>query len=67
MAADYKDRCSLAMSVKNCGQVMNFFKYYEMLYCRIDIQNQVTELAMIIILVLIAIILMITTAYLVDK
>ncbi|KRF79757.1 mitochondrial sodium/calcium exchanger protein [Drosophila virilis] len=67
MGADFKDRCSLAMSVKHCGHIMNFFKYYEILYCGIEIQNQVTELAVIITFVLIAIILMITTAYLVDK
>ncbi|XP_034105057.1 mitochondrial sodium/calcium exchanger protein-like isoform X1 [Drosophila albomicans] len=67
MEVDFQHRCDLSMAVRNCKYIMNFFNYFEILYCNFDIRSIVKERLMMGFFIIIMILLMIMIVHLVDK
>jgi len=67
MEVDFKHRCSLTMKVKQCNDIMNFFNYFEIMYCSIIIQSKLEERLVMCIFNVIVLYLMLTISYLINK
>ncbi|XP_034478320.1 mitochondrial sodium/calcium exchanger protein-like [Drosophila innubila] len=67
MEVDFEHRCHLTMQVKHCNYIMNFFNYFEIMYCSIDIQSKLEERLIMGLFGIIMILLTIMIGHLVDK
>ncbi|KAM8713096.1 hypothetical protein ACLKA7_013417 [Drosophila subpalustris] len=67
MEVDFEHRCQLTMKVKHCNYIMNFFNYFEIMFCEIDIRSKLEERIITCLFGIIVIFLMIMIAHLVDK
>jgi len=43
MRLPYNYRCRMATQVSDCKRIINFFNYFRMMYCSIDIDDKATE------------------------
>ncbi|XP_068144599.1 mitochondrial sodium/calcium exchanger protein-like [Drosophila tropicalis] len=66
MTVSVQHRCEFARKIEDCSVVMNFFKYFELMYCVLRIRTKLEEIGLILLYILIALSLMVTIAHLVE-
>jgi len=67
MEVEFKHRCHLTMKVKHCNDIMNFFNYFEIMYCSIIIQSKLEERLVMCICIAIVLCLMLMISHLINK
>ncbi|XP_046866183.1 mitochondrial sodium/calcium exchanger protein-like isoform X2 [Drosophila willistoni] len=66
MAVSVEHRCQFAREIEDCDDVMNFFKYFELMYCVLHIRSKLDEICLVLLYLLIALALMVTIFHLVE-
>ncbi|KAH8321553.1 hypothetical protein KR074_008380 [Drosophila pseudoananassae] len=51
MRLSYKWRCRMATQAEDCKRIVNFFNYFRMMYCTIDIDDKWTEIGFMMLFV----------------
>ncbi|KAH8277604.1 hypothetical protein KR018_001954 [Drosophila ironensis] len=57
MRLPYQWRCSMATQAEDCKRIINYFNYFRMMYCTIDIEDKSTEIAMMLIFLLLCVVI----------
>ncbi|XP_044251937.2 mitochondrial sodium/calcium exchanger protein isoform X1 [Drosophila takahashii] len=55
MRLPYSYRCKMATQVVDCERIINFFNYFRMMYCSIDIDDKTTEVLFMLLFALICV------------
>ncbi|XP_017044404.1 mitochondrial sodium/calcium exchanger protein isoform X2 [Drosophila ficusphila] len=55
MRLPYSYRCKMATQVADCKRIINFFNYFRMMYCSIDIEDKKTEVVFMFLFVFICV------------
>ncbi|KAH8285161.1 hypothetical protein KR054_005758, partial [Drosophila jambulina] len=63
MRLPYSMRCMMAKRAKDCKSIINFFNYFRMMYCSIDIDNKATEILLMCLFMLICVVFLWAMAY----
>ncbi|KAH8237351.1 hypothetical protein KR038_010192 [Drosophila bunnanda] len=56
MRLPYSMRCMMAKRAHDCRRIINFFNYFRMMYCSIDIETKATEILLMCLFMLICVV-----------
>ncbi|KAH8304486.1 hypothetical protein KR059_011009 [Drosophila kikkawai] len=63
MRLPYSMRCMMAKRAHDCKRIINFFNYFRMMYCYIDIDNKTTEILLMCLFLLICVVFLWVMSY----
>ncbi|XP_068144598.1 mitochondrial sodium/calcium exchanger protein isoform X3 [Drosophila tropicalis] len=66
MKLPYTARCMMAKQVTNCKSIINYFNYFEMMYCTFHISHKLTEICIMLLFLLIVVLFLVLMSYTIN-
>ncbi|XP_017066025.1 mitochondrial sodium/calcium exchanger protein [Drosophila eugracilis] len=63
MRLSYSYRCKMATEVDDCKRIINFFNYFRMMYCSIDIDSKTTEVLFMFVFIFLCVVFLWLMSY----